>query len=117
MTQAITRRTDRGVPRYADAAPGSDAFPINDDFLFNGEELVPELGHEGPDERAPWPRRADRVLMFHHFKDEPGVGESCLVRLDRTPAGFNERTRHGDWAPYATFGSTRWGCSSRRRTD
>lgn len=25
-------------------------------------------------------RLCQRVLMFHHFKDEPGVGESCLVR-------------------------------------
>ncbi|MEB8338472.1 SpvB/TcaC N-terminal domain-containing protein [Streptomyces endophyticus] len=37
---AITRRTDRGVPRYHDVHPESD------DFLFNGEELVPELSRQ-----------------------------------------------------------------------
>ncbi|MFZ3573375.1 SpvB/TcaC N-terminal domain-containing protein [Streptomyces sp. BH097] len=37
---AITRRTDRGVPRYHDVHPESD------DFLYNGEELVPELSRQ-----------------------------------------------------------------------
>ncbi len=49
-------------------------------------------------ESAPWPARPDpfstyragfevrtyrlchRVLMFHHFPDEPGIGDGCLVR-------------------------------------
>jgi Salmonella virulence plasmid 65kDa B protein len=25
-------------------------------------------------------RLCQRVLMFHHFPDEPGVGQDCLVR-------------------------------------
>lgn len=55
-------------------------------------------GDPRPGDQGPWPCRADafstyragfevrtarlcrRVLMFHHFPDEPGVGDSCLVR-------------------------------------
>lgn len=51
-----------------------------------------------PDDAGPWTYRSDpfssyragfevrttrlcqRVLMFHHFADEPGVGDNCLVR-------------------------------------
>ena len=70
------------------------------DWLF---EAVLDYGDHDEDRPAPapsrpWPARADRfstcrpgfevrtyrvchrVLMFHHFPDEPGVGRDCLVR-------------------------------------
>jgi RHS repeat-associated protein len=70
------------------------------DWLF---EVVFDYGEHDtdvptPDEVRPWPARSDpfstyragfevrtyrlcqRVLMFHHFPDEAGVGANCLVR-------------------------------------
>ena len=72
-----------------------------------------------PDDAGPWPCRRDpfstyragfevrtyrlcqRVLMFHHFPDEPGVGADCLVRStdfayshERDPADARDPDRH-----------------------
>jgi RHS repeat-associated protein len=80
--------------RYGNRAPGET------DWLF---EVVFDYGehdedHPAPAEARPWPCRLDpfstyragfevrdyrlcrRVLMFHHFPAEPGVGRDCLVR-------------------------------------
>ncbi|MGW7081722.1 SpvB/TcaC N-terminal domain-containing protein [Streptomyces sp. NPDC054866] len=68
------------------------------DWMFHVVFDYGEHGHDAPDERDIWPRRADpfstyragfelrtyrlcrRILMFHHFENEPGVGKNCLVR-------------------------------------
>ncbi|MEU6352029.1 SpvB/TcaC N-terminal domain-containing protein [Streptomyces sp. NPDC047072] len=92
------------------------------DWMF---ELVLDYGdHPGgaptPTPTAPWPCRADpfstyrpafevrthrlcqRVLMFHHFPGEPGVGADCLVaatslayRTDPGPQGVPGDSRRG----------------------
>jgi RHS repeat-associated protein len=86
------------VPRAADSGHRGD-WASDADWMF---EVVFDYGDH--DERAPWPeparpwpcrpdpfstyrpcfevrtyRRCHRVLMFHHFPDEPGVGANCLV--------------------------------------
>ncbi|MCE3552395.1 sugar-binding protein [Pseudonocardia sp. RS11V-5] len=78
----------------------TDAGLADDDWLF---EVVFDYGDHDPETptsavQRPWPARADafssrragfevrtlrllrRVLMFHHFPDEDGVGRDCLVR-------------------------------------
>ena len=78
------------------------------EWLF---ELVFDYGDHDPDDpapdpAAPWPCRADpfssyragfevrtyrlcrRVLMFHHFPEEEGIGAACLVRS--TDLGYRE---------------------------
>jgi hypothetical protein len=87
----ITRKTDKGLPRYDDAA---------DVWLF---EVVFDYGEHAPlapnpGDAGDWAVRNDpfstyrpgfevrtyrlcrRVLMFHHFPAEEGVGADCLVR-------------------------------------
>ena len=101
---SITRRTEKGIPRYLDTQE-SDVF-----VLSGAEDLVPVLvpDAEGNLAReklplrtvggAPWPVRPDpfstyragfevrtyricqRVLMFHHFPGEVDVERNCLVR-------------------------------------
>jgi RHS repeat-associated protein len=81
--------------RYGNRTPG----PGHDDWMFevvfdygDHDESAPE-----PEPTRPWPcrpdpfstyrpgfevrtyRRCHRVLMFHDFPDEPGVGAHCLV--------------------------------------
>ncbi|MGE5830767.1 MAG: SpvB/TcaC N-terminal domain-containing protein, partial [Micromonosporaceae bacterium] len=87
--------------RYGNRVPrGADADVDPADWLF---EVVFDYGEHdptepSPQEQQPWLCRADpfssyrsgfelrsyrlcqRVLMFHHFPDEPEVGRDCLVR-------------------------------------
>lgn len=84
------------------------------DWLF---EVVFDYGEHDrsaprPDDTAPWALRADafstyrsgfeirtsrrcsRVLMFHHFDQEPGVGRDCLVRS--TDFGYADESAPSD---------------------
>ncbi|MEU3690569.1 SpvB/TcaC N-terminal domain-containing protein [Streptomyces narbonensis] len=87
--------------RYGNRSPrpddGDDGLA---DWMF---EVVLDYGEHGPDrprpaDTGPWTARSDpfssrrpgfelrthrlcrRVLMFHHFPDEAGIGRDCLVR-------------------------------------
>ncbi|MFN0165538.1 MAG: SpvB/TcaC N-terminal domain-containing protein, partial [Bryobacteraceae bacterium] len=85
------------LPRYA---PDQPPTPLPTEWLF---EVVFDYGEHHldaprPTDRGVWPVRNDpfssyragfevrtyrlcqRVLMFHHFPDEPEVGADCLVR-------------------------------------
>lgn len=92
--------------------------PLDDQWHF---ELVFDYGEHDienpvPQDSVQWHARSDpfssyrsgfevrthrlcrRVLMFHHFPDEPGVGANCLVRsTDLTYA--HEHARTGDEVP------------------
>jgi len=103
-----TRSANRYLKRvlYGNATPyspdltGAQAVPLPSEWFF---ELVFDHGeHDAaapvPQESKPWSCREDpfstyratfeirtyrlcrRVLMFHHFANEPGVGLNCLVR-------------------------------------
>ncbi|MEV4140817.1 SpvB/TcaC N-terminal domain-containing protein [Dactylosporangium sp. NPDC049742] len=96
--------------RYGNRASRlADPQPAAPDWAF---EVVLDYGdhdpqHPAPQPDRPWPARLDpfsdhrpgfdlrlyrlcrRVLMFHHFPDEPGVGADCLVRA-------TELRYHGD---------------------
>lgn len=77
----------------------SPSFQSHNDWMF---EIVFDYGEHDvlnpkPEAAQPWPVRSDpfssrrpcfevrmyrlcrRILMFHHFPDEPGVGKDCLV--------------------------------------
>ncbi len=87
-------------PWFASWPAGGSESPLPEDWHF---ELVLDYGDHAPVSPLPaadrpWPvrpdpfssyrsgfevrtyRRCKRVLMFHHFLDEPGVGANCLVR-------------------------------------
>jgi RHS repeat-associated protein len=81
-------------PPTLEADLGPDAWMF--EVVFDYGDHDPE--RPTPQVQQPWPFRADafstrrpgfevrttrrcrRVLMFHHFPDEPGVGRDCLVR-------------------------------------
>jgi RHS repeat-associated protein len=105
----LTRATNRYLKRirYGNRRPYfpdltlPEAVPLPDEWLF---ELVLDYGEHDPDEprpaveTRPWHLRNDpfssyragfevrtyrlcqRVLMFHHFREEADVGLDCLVR-------------------------------------
>lgn len=105
-TQPNERNRSRGAARhlkrilYGNRTPraADEKLAQRTDWMSQVVFDYGEHGHSGPDERDTWPCRADpfstyragfeirtyrlcrRILMFHHFKDEPGVGASCLVR-------------------------------------
>ncbi|NEY35145.1 toxin, partial [Streptomyces sp. PRKS01-65] len=87
-------------PSSLDPATGWRPLPGDDQWHF---ELVLDYGEHDPAaptprESGPWSARPDpfssfrsgfevrthrlcrRLMMFHHFPDEPGVGADCLVR-------------------------------------
>ncbi len=87
------------TPYFRDLAQPQPA-PLPADWCFqvvfdDGEH---DLNNPAPQDAGPWMCRLDpystygptfevrgyrlcqRVLMFHHFKDEPNVGPNCLVR-------------------------------------
>ncbi|MDQ6636058.1 MAG: toxin, partial [Gemmatimonadota bacterium] len=86
---------DGGRPRALSAAQIQTAGWMFEVVLDYGEH---DADAPRPDDAAPWPNRVDafstyragfevrtsrlcqRVLMFHHFAGEPGVGVDCLVR-------------------------------------
>ncbi|MCG7405327.1 SpvB/TcaC N-terminal domain-containing protein [Caballeronia zhejiangensis] len=74
---AITRKTDKGLPRYADAEE-SDVF-----LLSGAEDLVPELREVAADD---WQRvEEDRVLYGQHYlvrRYRPRV-EGLFARIER----------------------------------
>jgi hypothetical protein len=123
------------TPYFPEFAPDQPPTALRDDsdWMF---EIVFDYGEHDPDEPQPgddpadsnsqlWPVRNDpfssyragfeirtyrlcrRVLMFHHFPDEPDVGTHCLVRSTDFTYSF-ERTRRtlarscrevgGNWA-------------------
>lgn len=89
------------TPYYPILAENQPPTPLPSEWLF---EVVLDYGEHDPDAPVPeepgehWPRRNDpfssyragfevrtyrlcqRVLMFHHFPNEPEVGANCLVR-------------------------------------
>ncbi len=93
-------RYGNSTPYYPDLT-ASQPVPLPTDWHF---ELVFDFGEHDPDaplpdaEARPWPvrpdpfssyraafeirtyRRCRRVLMFHHFPAETGIGANCLVR-------------------------------------
>ncbi|MGH9891865.1 MAG: SpvB/TcaC N-terminal domain-containing protein, partial [bacterium] len=104
QTRAVNRYLKR--IRYGNRTPyflvlaATSATPLPDEWLF---EVVFDYGEHDldipvPEEAVTWPARRDpfssyragyevrtyrlcqRVLMFHHFPDEPDVGANCLVR-------------------------------------
>ncbi|MEV5313373.1 SpvB/TcaC N-terminal domain-containing protein [Streptomyces sp. NPDC052610] len=108
-------------------------------------EIVLDYGEHDADgptpaETRPWLCRADpfstrrpgfelrtyrlcqRVLMFHHFPQEPGVGRDCLVaastlayRSARDASGVSGDARHGH--PVVSLLDSVTGSGHRRRTD
>ncbi|MGY1582267.1 SpvB/TcaC N-terminal domain-containing protein [Streptomyces sp. MN13] len=108
-------------------------------------EIVLDYGEHDADgptpaETRPWLCRADpfstrrpgfelrtyrlcqRVLMFHHFPQEPGVGRDCLVaastlayRSARDASGVSGDTRRGH--PVVSLLDSVTGSGHRRRTD
>ncbi|HEX4962205.1 MAG TPA: SpvB/TcaC N-terminal domain-containing protein [Thermoanaerobaculia bacterium] len=76
--------------------PGPDEWHF--EAVFDYGDHSPDLPLPEPDSTLPWPvrpdpfstyragfevrtyRRCERVLLFHHFAAEPGVGKNCLVR-------------------------------------
>ncbi len=93
-------RYGNAQPWFADWSAGGNEPPLPAEWHF---ELVLDYGDHAsptPDPTAdrPWPvrpdpfsnhrsgfelrtyRRCNRVLLFHHFPAESGVGENCLVR-------------------------------------
>ena len=126
-----TRSANRHIKRirYGNRSPyfpdlhGPQATALPEDWCF---EVVFDYGEHDADaprpndERRPWRCRADafsscratfevrtyrlceRVLMFHHFPDEPGVGQDCLVRS--TDFTFSAPAEpHGVEGPAYTF--------------
>jgi RHS repeat-associated protein len=108
------------TPYFPNHSPGEPLTPLpgDSDWMF---EVVFDYGEHNADipeprgDFSPWPVRHDpfssyragfevrtyrlcrRILMFHHFPDEPNVGTDCLVRStdlshshDQSPA--DERT-------------------------
>ena len=100
-TQRYLKRIKYGnsTPYLPDWAAGANPTPLPDDWHF---EVVFDYGDHDPDAPTPqpdraWPtrpdsfsshrsgfevrtyRRCERVLRFHHFDGEPGVGLDCLV--------------------------------------
>ncbi|MCX4672356.1 sugar-binding protein [Streptomyces sp. NBC_01381] len=69
---AVTRRTDRGLPRYQDVHPESD------DFLFLGEELVPELRQAGD----AWAHPAQDRGAWRVERYRPRI-EAAYTRIER----------------------------------
>lgn len=107
--------------------------PERADWMF---EVVFDYGEHddqapGPDPAGDWPARRDpfsscragfevrtyrlcqRVLMFHHFPEDPAVGTGCLVRS--TDLRYHGDTRTGDPVVSLLAAATRTGY--RRRGD
>ena len=104
----------------------------SDGWLF---EVVCDYGEHVPDAPTPgdqgqWPCRVDpfssyragfevrsyrlcrRILMFHHFPDEPGVGADCLVRS--TNFGYSQEQSPDDAGHLihaVLVAATQWGYS------
>ena len=93
-------RYGNAFPYYPDWSSDGEAAPLPEAWHF---EVVMDYGDHSTDAPTPahdltWAvrpdpfstyragfevrtyRRCERVLVFHHFADEPGVGENCLVR-------------------------------------
>ncbi|HEY7767126.1 SpvB/TcaC N-terminal domain-containing protein, partial [Longimicrobium sp.] len=82
---AITRKTDRGIPRYRDEEE-SDVF-----LLSGAEDLVP-VPTDGPDPRAGTPRTVDGVsYRIHRYR--PRV-EGAFARIERWT---DTRTGQAHW--------------------
>lgn len=98
---AITRKTDKGVPRYRDGlsrdAEGGGAdlegTPLEDTFLFGAEDLVPVLVHR----RGRWRRQVTRREVD---------GRACVVTSYR-PRVDTDFTRIERWSDTAT-GDVHW---------
>lgn len=98
------------TPYYPSLKENQPRTPLPCEWLF---EVVFDYGEHDPDSPTPtdpglWPCRNDpfsvyrsgfevrtyrlcqRVLMFHHFADEPGVGANCLVRSTDFTYSFEE---------------------------
>jgi RHS repeat-associated protein len=88
------------APYFPDWSANGEEVPLPDDWHF---ELVLDYGDHSPDvpvptRDRPWPvrpdpfstyragfevrtyRRCQRVLLFHHFSQDPQIGKDCLVR-------------------------------------
>lgn len=97
-------------PYFPDWSPDGTAPPLPADWHF---QVVLDYGDHDPDlpvpvRDRPWPvrpdpfsvyragfevrtyRRCQRVLLFHHFAGEAGVGADCLVRS--TDFSFSDQT-------------------------
>ncbi|HST64337.1 MAG TPA: SpvB/TcaC N-terminal domain-containing protein [Mycobacteriales bacterium] len=102
---------DRGANRYLKRVRYGNRTPYGQDWLF---EVVLDYGEHDtePAEVRPWPVRLDpfssyragfevrtyrlcqRVLMFHHFPDEDGVGPDTLV--SSTDLAYRGDPRRGE---------------------
>jgi RHS repeat-associated protein len=103
--QAITRKTDRGVPRYRDPppadpgagaavpAPDLEGTPLEDTFLFGAEDLVPVLVHR----HGRWHRRTTRRE----------VDGRCYTVARYRPRVDTDFTRVERWTDAAT-GDDHW---------
>ena len=121
----LTRATNRYLKRirYGNRLPYfpdltlPEAVPLPDEWLF---ELVLDYGEHDPDEPRPaveprpWDLRNDpfssyragfevrtyrlcqRVVMFHHFPEEPDVGLDCLVRSTDLTYSYELDPSHAD---------------------
>ncbi|GAA4041767.1 SpvB/TcaC N-terminal domain-containing protein [Streptomyces shaanxiensis] len=96
----VTRRTDRGVPRYRDNAPDSD------DHLFLGQELVPELQAAGV-RRAATVRGRWRV---ERYRPRVEAAFTCIERWTDTGTGiahWRTISRDNVTTLYGTSGGSR----------
>jgi hypothetical protein len=127
---AATRAANRYLKRIRYGNTVSRLVSTSTDWLF---ELVLDYGEhdETPAEQRAWTCRLDpfssyrsgfevrtyrlcrRLLMFHHFPDEPGLGRDCLVRS--TDLSYRGHAARGEAAGtmLAAVAHTGW----RRRDD